>query len=180
MSAYLAGAGSHSQESFRSCNRTTTNSSFPLDTTRTQPDNPHNFSASVCPGGIVLGVTCSTFPAGLFSASIRNAKRAATGSVWAPEGRNIAATAGRRCITCPHRSDRGFGCARARWGRTVRCAGRIDSLSEALARREQARAANGSLAVPVARRSRATGIVPLRSLTHSFELPCRANTAGHR
>lgn len=180
MSAPFAGVGSHSQEGFRRWNGATTNSSFPLDTTRAQSDNPHNFSASVCLGGIVLGVTCSTFPAGRFSASIRNAKRAAIGSARVPEGRNFAATAARPCITCPHRSDRGFGCARARWGRTVRCAGRIDSPSEALARREQARAANGSLAVPVARKSRAAGIVPLHSLTHSFRLQCRANTAGRR
>lgn len=96
----------------------TTNCVFLLDTTRPLPQNPLNFSRGIC--GKVLGASCSIFPAGLCNASIRSARRAASGCGQTRCSRTFAPIAPLRCTACHRRWGRACGCVHGRWGRTGR------------------------------------------------------------
>lgn len=100
------------------CNIPTTNCMFFLDTPRTFPQNPPNFSRGMC--GKVLGVPCSIFPAGPCSASIRNARRAGSGCARTRYSLSSAPIAPLHCTACRRHWGRVCGCVRARWGRTGR------------------------------------------------------------
>ena len=66
------------------------------------------------------GKACSTCLVGRFNASIRNARREATGSARPRPARKFAATATRRFTTFRLRWPRACGCVLARWAVTAR------------------------------------------------------------
>ncbi len=67
-----------------------------------------------------MGVPCSTCPAGLCNASIRNAGRADSGCACAPPTPIFVATVAPRCTTFHRRSGRGYVCARVHWAPIAR------------------------------------------------------------
>jgi len=158
------------------CNPTTIYCIFSLDTTRAPAQNPRNFFRGLPVQGDRNGLpgtvrfqrragtvhrmrkksrvipegekACSICRDGPCSASIRNARLAATGCGRLTPEENSAAIAALRFTTFRHRSARACGCVHARWAVTVHQAARQDVSASRRERPSGPLVRHGGRAVP--------------------------------